>query len=106
MIAGFGCVYDVGMVGAGPEALELDERAAPVGGDLAFIDAELLADRLENLARAAQLAGEVGADADAMPAYGAHVVHVIERDHSGDAGDRQLQEMRHRFDRRFGQPAP
>ena len=90
---------------AGTEALELDEGAAAVRSDLALFDAELLADRLEDLSRPAQLAGEVGADADAMPAYRAHVVHVIEGHHSCDSGDRQLQQVGHRLDRGLRQPA-
>ena len=40
-----------------------------------------------------------------MAAYGAHVVHVIEGNDSGDAGYRELQEMRDRFDGGLGEPS-
>ena len=90
---------------AGAEALEVDVGAAAVGGDLVLADAELLVQRLHDLVGAAELAGEVGADADAVAAHRLLVEEVVEGDDAVDLGRRQVELGGDRLDRLVGQPA-
>src|SRR3546814_1323650 len=73
-------------VGAGAEALDLDDREQPVGGHLAQADAELLLAGLGDAVRAAQPAGRGAANLDEVLADRLHVEHRIEGENGRAAG--------------------
>ena len=87
------------------QALEVDVGAAAVRRDLVLADAELLVQHLHDLLGAAELAREVGADADAVPADRLLVVEVVEGDDAVDLGHRQVELGGDGRDRLVGQPA-
>src|SRR5437879_568431 len=84
--------------GSGParrQALDLLERELPVGRALAVVDAEPRLERVQDVLRAAQRAGEVAAHLDVPAPLRLLPVHGVEGGDRGHPGERQLHQLRH-----------
>src|SRR5579862_1977329 len=84
---------DDGCVAAAAEALDRAKRHVPVLGRLAGLHAERLLERLDNLLRSAQAAGEVRADLDRVRADGVEIEHVVEGRDRVTEGRRDLERV-------------
>src|SRR5438034_2220677 len=83
--------------GSGPtrrQALDLLERELPVGRALAVVDAEPRLERVQDVLRAAQRAGEVAAHLDVPAPLRLLPVHGVEGGDRGHPGERQLHQLR------------
>src|SRR5438093_3162810 len=84
--------------GSGPtrrQALDLLERELPVGRALAVVDAEPRLERVQDVLRAAQRAGEVAAHLDVPAPLRLLPVHRVEGGDRGHPRERQLHQLRH-----------
>src|SRR5438552_6604844 len=84
--------------GSGPtrrQALDLLERELPVGRALAVVDAEPRLERVQDVLRAAQRAGEVAAHLDVPAPLRLLPVHGVEGGDRGHPRERQLHQLRH-----------
>ena len=80
-------------VHAAPHALHLAQREHPVGGVFKLFDPEMIAQRLLDVARAAQHAGRRAAHHDVVLPHRHAVEHGVERGHLVDADRRHLQKL-------------
>src|SRR5437762_12345621 len=84
--------------GSGParrQALDLLERELPVGRALAVADAEPRLERVPDVLRGAQRAGEVTPQPDVPAPLRLLPVHGVERGDRGHPRERQLHQLRH-----------
>ena len=96
---------DDGRVSATAEALDRAQRDLAVGSRLAGADAELRLERLDDLLRSAEGAGEVRADVDRVLPDGLEVEHVVEgRDRVAERR-RHLERVGDLLERLPGEPA-
>src|SRR5262245_51983263 len=90
---------------AGRDALDVLEREHTVVGGRSGADAETLFGVLEQLPGPEQLAGDVGADVDAIAPDGLELEHLVERGRAVDLGRLEAEELGDVAHRLFADPA-